>query len=167
MQNDDEKENLICLLNDYTEENIKEIYFDNIIYFKNIEEYCFYIINFIAINGNNQKMNIFLKEVKKGKIKESVFCICDEFYTRYCKNTNTKNILELQKKIKIIEERKTAREINKVSIHFFDENRYSSKAKLEISFVDISKIIKNKKKGWVKYLETSQDTILLIGVLKN
>ena len=167
MQNESEKENIICLLNDYIEENIKEIYFDNIIYFKNIEEYCFYIINFIAVNENNQKINIFLKQIKKGKIKESVFCICDEFYTRYRKNTNTKNILELQKKIKITEERKTAREINKVSIHFFDENRYSSKVKLEISFVDISKIINNKKKGWVKYLETSQDTILLIGVLKN
>lgn len=167
MQNEIEKENIISFLNDYIEENIKEIYFDSIIYFKNIEEYGFYLINFIAINGDNQKINIFLKEIKKGKIKESLFCICDEFYERYCKNTETKNVLELQKKTKITEERKTAKEINKVSIHFFDEDRYSGKNKLEISFVDISKIINIKKKGWIKYLETSQDTIFLIGVYKN
>ena len=111
----------------------------------------------------------FLKIIKKGKIKESLFCICDLLYEKYLRKTENDNELKQQKKITILEEKEKYQKVKKVSVNFLKNSIDRRNTKVEIYFIDIEKIIeKNKnKKGWEKYLETNRENILIVGIIKN
>ena len=103
IQNNDDKELIIHLLNKTMNIEIKELIFKKIEKFKGIEEYDFYLINLTGITKEGKEQEIFIKNIKKGKIKESLFCICDLAYEKYFDyKKNSKEYSRRLKKISII-----------------------------------------------------------------
>ncbi len=158
---------MLLFINKCLNLDLKEIRFNEIERFQSIVEYDFYLINLIGITSTNIKKDIFIKIIKKGKIKESLFCICDLAYEKYF--NSTKEILKKPKKVTIIEEENIKFE-NKVFLNLFEENFNHREVNIEINFVEISKILeqtKNKnllKKGWEKYIEINPKDIIIVGV---
>lgn len=157
-------------MNEITGLNLKDIIFDDIEKFQGIIEYDFYLVNLIGVTKTNSKEKIFVKSIKKGKIKESLFCICDLAYEEYFNNIISKEGLEKPKKISILEEKENIKHTNKVSVNLFENNLNTEKVNIEIYFIEISKIIeqikkkKNKWKGRENYIEINHSDILIIGV---
>lgn len=120
-------------------------------------------------NGLNEP--IFIKTIQKGKIKESLFCICDLAYEKYFNHSGDK--VKSLKKISIFEEKQDVKYRNEVSVKLFEDNFSKEKANLKIYFVEISKMIEqseNKKitwKGMERYIELNPKDIIIVGVENN
>lgn len=130
-------------------------------------EYEFYLLNLIGTKENNLKEKIFIKKIKKGKIKESLFCICDLVYEKYFNDDSfAKDCFNKKsKKVSILEEKNNVKYINKVSVHLFEDNLNKEKVNIEIYFIEISKIFEqNKKKGRKENIELTNIDILIVGV---
>ncbi len=161
---------MLNFLNELTGLNLKDIAFEKIEKLQGIAEYDFYLINLIGLTDNGLKEKIFIKTIKKGKIKESLFCICDLAYEKYFNNNYSKEKLNKQKKISILEENENIKHINKVSVKLFEDNFNKEKANLKIYFVEISKIMeqcknsKNNWKGMKRYIEINPKNIIIVGV---
>lgn len=143
--------------------NLEKIKFKKIEKYREISEYEFYIINLIGTTKNGKKQSIFIKSIKQGKIKESLFCICDLTYQKYYEN-NTKKL----KKISILETNEKSKNINKVSVKLFEENLNCEKANIEVYFIEMSKFLSNKNiKERIENIEINPKDIIIIGVDNN
>ena len=118
------------------------------------------MVNINIKTKNNIKYEYFIKIIKKGKIRESLFCICDLVCEKYYEKKENK-------KITILEEKEKIKYVNKVFIKLFGNNENKQKHCLEINLTKISNIFeKNKKnnwKGWEGIVDLNQEDILLIG----
>lgn len=163
-QYQENKELIIKYLNEILNIELKDIIFDKLEKFQSIAEYDFYLINFIGITNDNEKKNIFIKKIKKGKIKESLFCICDLVYEKYFSNKECNKKI---KKITIIEEA-NLENLNRVAIKLFDKNLSQSEFNIQINFINIFTLMslyqKLEKKGWEEYIEVNPTDMLIIGV---
>ncbi len=140
--------------------DLEKIQFKNIEKYNGISEYAFYLINLVGITKKGEKQPIFVKGIKQGKIKESLFCICDLTYEKYYEN-NSKKL----KKISIIETDEKNKYINKVSVKLFEDNLNSEKTNMEIYFIEMSKFFKDKNfKERIKNIEISPKDIIIMGV---
>ncbi len=143
-----------------------DVIYNGIERLKGIAEYKFYLFKIVGITENNERKNIFIKVIQKGKIKESLFCICDLVYEEYY--NNTKDDIEKPKRITILESKENTKYIKKVSVNLFEDTIKKEKFKvnLDINFVEISKLIKQNKirKGWEKYIDINHENILLVGL---
>lgn len=143
--------------------NLEKIKFKKIEKYREISEYEFYIINLIGTTKNGKKQSIFIKSIKQGKIKESLFCICDLTYQKYYEN-NTKKL----KKISILETNEKSKNTNKVSVKLFEENLNCEKANIEVYFIEMSKFLSNKNiKERIENIEINPKDIIIIGVDNN
>ncbi len=165
IQNNDDKELIIHLLNKTMNIEIKELIFKKIEKFKGIEEYDFYLINLTGITKEGKEQEIFIKNIKKGKIKESLFCICDLAYEKYFDyKKNSKEYSRRLKKISIIENRSNKKNISEVYVKLFEDNLKKIKVNIEIYFIEMSKIInKDNKKGRIKNIEIEPNDIIILG----
>lgn len=105
---------------------------------------------------------IYLKMIKGGKIKESIFCYWSLLYEEYL-NINKDKIYEIPKKVGITQ--KTANKNNSVIILKLDPSLdYCA----EINLVEIKKfVIENKMlERWVENLDIKSEDILFIGIKK-
>jgi hypothetical protein len=167
LQNKENKNLIINLL--YKMLNIKfcDITFNGLEEFKSIEEYDFYLINFIGTTQDGTKKEVFIRRIKKGKIRESLFCICYLTYEKYF-NNNSKEIVKKLNKITISEEKEKQNHINKVCVNLLEEANKRESINMEINFIEVSSIIeqikKIKEKGWEKYIEINPKDILIVGV---
>ena len=113
------------------------------------------------------KYDIFIKKIKRGKIKESLFCICDLFSEKYFnKKENLLKKVNKPKKISILE-KKNAENSNKVTVSLFTNNLNQEDIKIDITFAEISNLIgqtKNIWEGWKKYVDLNQNEILVVGI---
>ena len=168
LQDNDIKNILIKFINKVTDLELKDIIFSGIERFKSIVEYDFYIINLVGIIGKNKTKNMFIKIIKKGKIKESLFCICDLAYEKYFNVYKApKEKVIKSKKITIFEDEST-KHFNKVVVNLVEPNLNKKKLNIEIYFIEISKILEQtnniKKKGWEKYIDINPMDIIIVGV---
>ena len=90
MQNNDKQKIITNILNETLNLKLEKINFEKIEKYKGISEYEFYLLNLIGITKSGEKQSIFIKSIKQGKIKESLFCICDLTYEKYYKNKSKK-----------------------------------------------------------------------------
>ena len=124
-----------------------------------ITEYDFYIIDLIVKLKNSKTKSIFIKLSKKGKIKESLFCICNLFYE---KENNMDKLNKAFRKITILEEN-VNKNINMVSVDISNQNA-ENKINLKIYFIEVEKFLNNKiKKRWEDFFEINQ--IMIIGIV--
>lgn len=147
---------MIKYLNQIININLEKLEFENIEKYHGVSEYKFYLINFNGINKNGEKQRIFIRIIKQGKIKESLFCICDLAYEKYLKKI---------KKISISETNEKSKNINKVSVKLFEDDLNRVKANMEIYFIEMSKIFsKQKIRERIENIEIDQNDIIIIGV---
>lgn len=108
---------------------------------------------------------MFIKNIKQGKIKESLFCICDLAYEKYFTKKEQMSTTNKPRKISIVEKKENVKYINKVSVNLFEENLSKIKANIEIYFVEMSKIIEeNQFKRKEKSIEIKPKDIIIIGM---
>lgn len=139
--------------------NLIDIMLSKIEKLKNIEEYDFYLIYIRGILEDQTKQDLFIKVIKKGKIKETVFCICKLIYEQYFIKCDDE-----KDKLKITIDEKS---INKISINLFNNN-LDKTINIQVNFIKIQNII-NKKfimKGWNNF-EINQEDILALGMKNN
>ena len=156
---------LIDLFKELFQIKLNDISFKEVETFKGIAEYEFYLVNLEGIDSNNLKQDLFIKIIKKGKIKESIFCICDLAYEKYFNDVESKENMKKNKKITILEENRSIKNVNKVSINLFENNFKKERFNLEINFIKISNIIEKNgnEKGGTEYIDLNLDDMLLIG----
>ena len=167
IQNSEAKKDIVKFLKETTKINLKDIIFNGIEEFQSIVEYDFYLINLIGMSIDNLEYDIFFKKIKRGKIKESLFCICDLFSEKYF--NKEKKLLEKEikpQKISILEN-KNVENNNKVDVNLIIDNLTQEEIKIEIMFIQISDFIEQTKniwEGWKKYVDINQSEILVIGI---
>lgn len=158
MQNNDKQKIITNILNKILGLDLEQVKFKNIEKYTGISEYDFYLINLIGITKKGKEKEIFIKSIKKGKIKESLFCICDLTYEKYYEEKSKK-----LKKISIIETNENLKNISKVSVKLFEDNLNFERANIEIYFIEMSKFLKNIKER-IENIEISPKDIIIIGV---
>ncbi len=170
MENGDEK--LKDILNQILLIKISQMSFEKTLKLKNMSEYNFEVFKLKVVLQSKKEIEMYLKLVKKTKIKESVFCYWCLLYEE--------EILNNQKEIKL------NNYTNKVLISELEKKKYyqsiflridNNISKLiengtEINFVDVKKYIIEKKleKEYLEILECfnqDEDYELLVGIKKD
>ncbi len=161
------------ILDDVLKLGIKEIKYDKNIQLSNISEYEFELIKVKVILDTNEEVEMYLKMIKKTRIKESIFCYWCSIYEE-----------ELMK-AKELEEADIF--INKVLISELDKSKYQKRIFLtiennktsiletgtEVNFIEIADYIEEKKneenhyEKLYKYLDEQSDDVLLVGIKMN
>ena len=159
---------ILQLLSEILKMEIIDIKSGDIKELNKISEYDFSLIKISAILKDNKDADIYLKLIKKGTIKQSLFCYWSLLYEDELKENDIN---------------KSITKINKVLITEFEEDEYKNSVFLEIEnnntellkygtevhFVDIAKYI-NSNKYKLSNVELQDDltnNLLFIGVLKN
>lgn len=161
---------LIKMLNKVLHLNIEKIKYDKNVQLSNISEYEFELLKVNSILSTKENVEMYLRMVKKSKIKESIFCYwCSIYEEELLKNT---------------EENRTETTINKVLISELNKRKYQQSIFLEIennrtgiletgtevNFLDILKYIKDKENKsnqygkLLKYFDEKNEDVLLIGI---
>lgn len=161
---------LIKMLNKVLHLNIEKIKNDKNVQLSNISEYEFELLKVNSILSTKENVEMYLRMVKKSKIKESIFCYwCSIYEEELLKNT---------------EENRTEATINKVLISELNKRKYQQSIFLEIennrtgiletgtevNFLDILKYIKDKENKsnqygkLLKYFDEKSEDVLLIGI---
>lgn len=166
----------IDLLKDLTKLNIRDLEFED---FKNMGDstgYDFLIIklkvNIINDEEKNQEADIYIKIIRKDKIKESIFCYWSLLY---------------EEKFKNFEESEFTSVINKVRITETENEKYKHSVLLEIKdnkwgilecgstihLVKFQKYLNDKKiekstltSEWYNCIDEENDDVLFIGIVK-
>lgn len=144
------------LLNKILDINIEELKIDGIEKYNNILEYNFQLLKIDVILKNKTKMQMFLKIIKKGRVKESIFCYSALLYKDFYKKEDFK--------VKI-QETESNNYKNKIILYLENES-LDSKNKLEINLFDLDKLKEINNKDIIKNIKIFNDfnNILLVGI---
>lgn len=154
-----DKDNLIKLLQYVQSDTIEDIKIEGIDHFDNIMEYDFSLLKAIVIYKSGKKDEIYLKMIKGGKIKESIFCYWSLLYDEFAKD-NQDNVEDVVQKAIITQI--TADESTSCLL-------LTVNAKLnyiaEINLVELRNLAKINKdyERWLDNLEIKNGDILFIG----
>ena len=163
----------ISLLKDLTKLNIKDIEFEDLKNMRDSTGYDFSTIKLkaiVEIEGiENSEIELYIKIIRKDRIKESIFCYWNLLY---------------DEKFKGFEESEFATIINKVRITETECEEYKHSILLEIiennfgvleygstiHLVKLEKYLNGKKTNtlideWKKYIEQGSKDVLFIGVI--
>lgn len=158
------------ILNNVLHLNIKEITYDKNIKLDNISEYEFELVKLKAILLTNEKIEMYLRMIKKSKIKESIFCYwCSIYEEELVKARENENMDVFLNKVLISELNKKKYQ---QSIFLEIENNRTQilETGTEVNFLEIANYIndykteKNKYEDLFKYFDKDSDDVLLIGI---
>ena len=137
---------------------IKDIKIDGIEYFENIIEYDFSLVKANVIYSDNKEDELYLRIIKGGKIKESIFCYWSFLYENYIKTKD--DIYENTVQKAIITQIKSSENISSLLLTIDSKLNYCA----EIDLVELKKYLKKEEKGerWVGELEIKDNDILFI-----
>ncbi len=158
-----DKQNIIELLKEILEIPIKNIELIGVEHFESIIEYKFSLLKINLICENNERKEIYLKMIKGGKIKESVFCFWSLLYEEYLKNNKNEGINTIQQKT-IITQRSSKNDNSQIVLTLNQNLDYC----VEINLVEIENfaIKNNNVERWVEELDIKSEDILFIGIKK-
>lgn len=147
------------LLENIFKNNILDIKLEGTEHYESIIEYNFSLVKVNIIYADGKSDEIYLKMIKGGKIKESIFCYWSLLYEEFLKSTHKKNENELQKAIitQITSDENTTSLLLTLNTKL---NYYA-----EINLVELKSFLAENKlsEGWCKSLEINNDDILFIG----
>ena len=144
--------------------DIEKINFLDIENFETIIEYNFSLINLELVLKNNETKEIYLKTIKAGKIKETIFCFWSLLYEEYLKNNQKEFKSTLRKAI--ISQKVENKNQNSIKLILDKELDYYA----DINLVEIRKIkfeSDKKVERWLEDLEINNDDILFIGIKRS
>ena len=147
------KENIKKLLEKIFKKEIIEINIEGIEHFESIIEYNFSLTKVNITYKNNQEDELFLRIIKGGKIKESIFCYWSYLYEDYLKNKKSENENTIQKAI--ITQIESPRNISSLLLTIDSKLNYCA----EISLVELKKYF--EKERWVEGLEINNSILFI------
>ena len=147
------KENIKKLLEKIFKKEIIEINIEGIEHFESIIEYNFSLTKVNVTYKNNQKDELFLRIIKGGKIKESIFCYWSYLYEEYLKNKKIENENTIQKSI--ITQIESPRNISNLLLTIDSKLNYCA----EISLVELKNYC--EKERWVGGLEINNNILFI------
>ena len=154
------KEEGIYLLKNILKLPITDIEFIGIEHFETIEEYKFSLLKIKLKYNSNEKREIYLKFIKGGKIKESIFCFWSFLYEDYLKNNIENDVGVLEKTF--ITQTNSDDYCSKIVLTLSKKINYCA----EIDLIELKKFATEncKIERWVKNLEIKSEDILFIGI---
>ena len=150
------KKGIIELLEEVLKREILDIENKGIEKFKSIIGYNFSLLKLMIIYKDLNQEEIYLKIIKRGKIKESIFCYWSLLYDEYIKSNNDKKDL-VQKAI--ITQLTSDGSNSHLILTINTKLNYFS----EISLVELKNLINKDKERWKDRLEINNEDILFIG----
>ena len=136
---------------------IKQIDFVKTEFFDTITEYNFSLYKFDVTDEEEKNIEIYLKMIKGGKIKESIFCFWSLLYEEYLKEN--KNLYE-NKKV-LIKQKKINDSDSNILLTFDQSLDYCA----EINLIELKKFVIDDKnlERWLEKLGIKSEDILFIG----
>ena len=141
--------------------------------FETISEYAFSLVKAECDLGMNENIEIYLKVIKKDKIKESLFCYwCMLYEEKFNELQDDVNMSTIINNV-VISEIGMERYKNSVYLEIKDNALNVLKNGTEVHFIDFVKYIENNKskennlEKWMDYIDKECDDILMIGVVLN
>jgi len=128
-------------------------------YYESIVDYDFSLTKVYVTYQNGKSGDIYLKMIKGGKIKESIFCFWSILYDEFLRDTHQEASRELQKAM--ITQIKSNDSTTKLLLTLSPDVKYCA----EISLVQLKKFLKEKNmyERWCSSFEISDDDILFVG----
>lgn len=137
---------------------IKEIRIEGVEHFDSIVEYDFSLIKANIVYSDNKEDELYIRIIKGGKIKESIFCFWSFLYEDYIKNKNDKFENTVQKAL--ITQIASEENISNILLTIDSKLNYCA----EITLVELKNYFEKKENGerWVEDLEIKDNDILFI-----
>lgn len=158
----DKKKEIISLFEELLNKKIKDYNYISIETFNSIIEYDFSLVEVEMIFLNGEKKKVYIRMIKGGMIKESIFCYWSLLYEKY----SDYNRNQVPHKVSITE--KLIQENKKSIVLTIDKdlNYYT-----EICLVEIKKFLEqktrenNKLNGLVECFYSNDKDILFLGII--
>ena len=153
------KERVIELLKEVLNRHIKNVEFEASEQFNSIIEYNFSILKSTVFYEDGTKDEIYLRLIKGGKIKESIFCYWSLLYEEYLTKKEQSEEEAVQKAIIT----QVTSEKNRSCILLTLDSKLNYSA--EINLIELRKFYEKniKYERWLDSLEIKYDDILFIG----
>lgn len=137
---------------------IVEIRIEGVEHFDSIVEYDFSLIKANIVYRDNKEDELYIRIIKGGKIKESIFCFWSFLYEDYIKNKNYNFENTVQKAL--ITQIASEENISNILLTIDSKLNYCA----EITLVELKNYFEKKEKGerWVEDLEIKDNDILFI-----
>lgn len=158
-KNVDNREEIITLIKCLLNEKIKDFKYIGPLKFNSIMEYEFSLIKIRIILENDKQKELYIKMIKGGKVKESIFC--------YWSLLHELNIDKAFPKKVTISEKRIEENNKDVILNFNHEFDYST----EIKLIKLKDFIIEKSvtdpilKKLLNYLENNDKDILFLGII--
>ena len=152
------KENIKLLLEQILRKEIININIEGIEHFESIIEYDFSLLKANILYKDKTKEEVYLRLIKGGKIKESIFCFWSILYEEYLQNKDKDLENAIQKAI--ITQIMSEENISSLLLTIDSKLNYCA----EVSLVELRKYLeKNQRERWLGSLEIQDNDILFIG----
>lgn len=161
------------LLKDLSKLNIIDFEFEDLKNMEDLSGYDFPIIKLKIFLENDEKTDVYIKMIRKDRIKESIFCYWSLLYDEKFKDYEESEFTSVINKVRITE---TESEEYKHSVLLeIKENRWGIlKYGTTIHLVKFAKYLNDKtiKKSkiinrWKDYIEEDNQDVLFIGIVNN
>ena len=158
LKNTEKKEEIISLFEELLNNEIKDYNYISIEKFNSIIEYDFSLAKVNIIFANGEQKRIYIRMIKGGMIKESIFCYWSLLYEEY----SNYNRNDVPHKVSITE--KLIQEYKKNIVLTIDKDlKYCT----EICLVEIKKFLEEngRLKDIAKYFNNNDKDILFLGII--
>lgn len=168
--NGDDKEILKQILINTLKLNIKQIQYQKNIKMRDISEYEFELVKTKAIISKDEELYIYLKLIKKSRIKESIFCYWCSIYEEELAKVEKKEVAETTLNKVIISELNKKKYQQSIFLEIENNKTSILETGTEINFLEIVDYINqyktenNKYQKILEYIDESSDDVLLIGI---
>ena len=172
MESDDNKI-IKKIFEDVLNLKIKEIKYDKNLQLTNMSEYEFELVKLKALLQSNEEVEMYLKMIKKTKIKESIFCYwCSIYEEELMKTKELENIDIFINKVLISELDKTKYQ-NRIFLTIENNKTRILETGTEVNFIEIMDYIEEQKnetnqfEKLFEYFDKECDDVLLVGIKMN
>lgn len=165
------EKDIIEILNRITKAKIEKIEFYNSIGMNDLSDYNFNMSELTGITSDNRKAKIYMKKIKRNKIKESIFCYWTVLYEEYMRYRQYEEMKKIINKVSIGEIEKEEEFKKSVFLSIENNNSEFLKNGTTVHLVDIKEYINNffssykSTNFWKKIEDMSNEDILLIGIV--
>ena len=160
----------IDLLKEITKLDIKDYEFKKLKNMETIEEYAFSMLKLEVILNDKTKQDIYIKLIRKDRIKESIFCYWCLLYDEKFKEYKESEFTTIINKVKIIE---TESEECKHTVSLnIKENKWGIlEYGSDIHLVKLRKYLEEETNNtnvlkWKKYLSDDSSDVLFVATVK-
>lgn len=160
----------IDLLKEVTKLDIKDFEFTNLKNMETLEEYKFSMLKLEVILKNKTKHDVYIKLIRKDKIKESIFCYWCLLYDEKFREYKESEFTTIINKVKIIE---TESEECKHTVSLnIKENKWGIlEYGSDIHLVKLRKYLEEETNNtnvlkWNKYLAGDSSDVLFVATVK-